>query len=114
VQGDDEASNHELSIPRPSKYRRIRSSMVQFFKGSFWSPPESTKRVRRPPSQWWSPTSSLNTSNRKPNKSSVVDAEAYPTMKLSDRKISGSEGMEENKVSIVRKVPSSEIYDFSD
>jgi hypothetical protein len=43
-----------------------------------------------------------------------VDAEISPIRKLTDRKISESEEMEGNKVSIVRKVPSSEIYDFSD
>ena len=38
---------------RLSGLNRIRSSVRQFFKGSFWDPPDSGKRARRPPSQWW-------------------------------------------------------------
>jgi hypothetical protein len=58
-----------------SRFSRIRSSVNQFFTGSFWDPPKSEKRVRRPPSQWWSPHDKVskkgNKSKKRPKK--VVD-----------------------------------------
>lgn len=107
-------SNQEFVKPK-SKSSRIRASMVQFFTGSFWSPPESTKRVRRPPSQWWNPTGSLGKSDRKSDKSITVDVEVFPNVTLLIRQIPGNKETEENQeASIVRKIISSQVYDFSD
>jgi hypothetical protein len=62
-----------------SRFSRIRSSVNQFFTGSFWDPPKSEKRVRRPPSQWWSPHDKVskkgNKSKKRPKK--VVDVRSY-------------------------------------
>jgi hypothetical protein len=58
-----------------SRFSRIRSSVNQWFTGSFWDPPKSEKRVRRPPSQWWSPHDKVSKQGSKSKKRSkkVVD-----------------------------------------
>jgi hypothetical protein len=49
-----------------SKLSRISASVNQWFKGSFWDPPQSTRRQSRPPSKWWvaSPASVRSKRNR--------------------------------------------------
>jgi hypothetical protein len=113
LQDDNKINNQELR--QRSSSSRIHSSIVQFFKGSFWSPPESTKRVRRPPSQWWNAIDPLQKSHRKPKKSLVADVEVNPTYHSLINQISRSSEPEKNQeASIVRRDPSSQIYDFSD
>ena len=112
---DDENINDQEVRRRQRSSSRIHSSIVQFFKGSFWSPPESTKRVRRPPPQWWNAIDSLQKSHRKPKKSLVADVEVFPSYHSLIKQISRSSEPEEiQEASIVRRDPSSQIYDFSD
>jgi hypothetical protein len=58
----------KASKSNPSKFKRLRLSVNQFFKGSFWDPPKSTRRESRRPPQWWvaSPPNSKSRRGRKP------------------------------------------------
>ena len=112
MQRDDISQEH--TKPK-SRLSRIRSSVDQFFKGSFWDPPESTKRVRKPPSQWWTPSGSLKKRERK-SKVMVEDVDLQEDQSSVLRELSESKQMDEDQGqrSGVRRITASQIYDFSD
>lgn len=115
MQGDDPSQGY--TKPK-SRLSRIRSSVGQFFKGSFWDPPESTKRVRKPPSKWWTPSGSLKKRKRK-RKSKVMmeDVDLQENRSSVTRELSDSKEMDEDheeQRSGVRRIMASQIYDFSD
>jgi hypothetical protein len=62
-----------------SRFSRIRSSVGQWFTGSFWDPPKSEKRTRRPPSQWWSPHDAVSGGSKSKKPSQKVVTVSLPS-----------------------------------
>lgn len=95
--------------------RRSRMSVGQWFKGSLWDPPNSAKRERRPPSQWWMPSSIVPKLKRKKRTKGDTRKDGVDTIKQAT---SGSAVSQVpvciRKEEPVTRIMSKEIYDFSD
>lgn len=96
------------------KLRRPRMSVGQWFKGSLWDPPNSTKRERRPPSQWWMPSSTVPKIRKKKPKETQKDEVDTIEPATSGGAVSEAPVCVEMKSDTAAGIVSKEIYDFSD
>ena len=98
-----------------SEVRRSRMSVGQWFKGSLWDAPNSAKRERRPPSQWWIPSSIVPKWKRKKKAKGYTRKEAVDTIKPATSRSAVSEvTVCQEQEEPVTRIMSKEIYDFSD
>jgi len=97
-----------------SKISRLRTSVRQWFTGSFWDPPASNKRKRRPPSQWSMPTENTGSKTRRKSEPRTKLSQSKEIQGKADEVPVDADAVVIREGDMVTRIASKEIYDFSD